>query len=207
MSPSRARRDWRGRWLQADAAEGKGQGRAAARPYQGLPTDFMHAAEEGPFFGRGREAGAHGVFTDVLPFLGVALAAAEAVVQAAALEGAGVGMGFGKAVFPKGDPFFDGEFQVVGRAEEVEVVGHEHVVADEPRGGGVFPNLMQGALDGGLREPAFALVGADGEEDPVGAAEGNVDTFGGRMASGFAVGVVTHGRKVIGGCEGVAIGF
>ncbi len=104
---------------------GEGHGRAAAHPYQRLPTDFVDTAEEGPFFGRGHEAGAHGIFADVLPFLRVALAVAEAVVQAAALKGARVGMGFGKAVFPKGHPFFDGEFQVAGRAEKVEVVRHE----------------------------------------------------------------------------------
>jgi len=73
------------------------------------PVDVVDATGVGPVFGALDEAGAHGVFTDVLPFLRVAFAMPQPVVKAAVLKGAGVRVGFREAVFPEGDPAFDGE--------------------------------------------------------------------------------------------------
>src|SRR6185369_15413079 len=52
-----------------------------------------------------------------------------------------------------------------------------------PGGSGVFPNTMQRALDGRLREPRFSFFRADVEENPVWSAERDVNTFGWRSAT------------------------
>lgn len=104
------------------------------------------------------QSGTNGILANVVPFLGVAFAIAKAMMEAAGLKGAGIGMGLGEAVFPEAHPLFDGEFGIAWGAEEMEVIGHEEVIAHEPGGGFVFPDLVQGALHGVLGKPAFTVL-------------------------------------------------
>lgn len=82
----------------------------------------------------------------------------------------------GRLIFPTGDPTFDGEPQVVRRAEEMQVIGNQQVIADEPHGGRVFPDAVQDTLHGVLRQPALPPERADGEENPVRSARGSATT-------------------------------
>ena len=129
------------------------------------------------------EFGADRVFPDVLPFLGVAFSISQSVMKAAGLKCTRIRMAFRETVFPKSHPLFDGKFEIMRSAEEVDMVGHQQVIAYEPSGGGVFPDIMQRALDGRLREPRFAFFRADVEENPVWSAEGDVDAFRWRSAT------------------------
>jgi hypothetical protein len=146
---------------------GYGAKRQLCPTWLGLPVDFVDATEVGPVFGFVNELMADGVFSDVLPFLRVVFTVAQAVMKTAALECAAIKMLLRETVFPESHPAFDGEFQIARSAEEVEMIGHEEVIAHKPRGGGVFPDFVKRALNRSLRQPAFAFFSADGEEDPV----------------------------------------
>ena len=101
----------------------------------------------GPEFGRCDEGFADGVFADVSEFFTIVVEGADAVVEVAALP---IPLGLvevfaGELAFPVGDPFIEGESEVARGAEEVEMVGHENVVADEP-GVGSAPDLGEGGV-------------------------------------------------------------
>lgn len=96
-------------------------------------------------------------------------------------------MCFGKAVFPKAHPAFDGELLITWGAEEMEMIRHEEIITDEPGCGFMFPDLIQSALHGWLSEPAFAVLNIDSEENPIGSLRGNVDAFCGCAATGDSV--------------------
>ena len=99
-------------------------------------------------------------------------------------------------IFPKSNPTFDGKFQIVWRAEQVEVVGHEQIITHEPRGGGVLPDVLQCALNRSLCQPAFALLGAYGEEYSVWSAERNMDALRRGAAAGFTEWDFAHGGLI-----------
>ena len=166
------------------------------------PTDFMHAAKVRPVFRSFHQFVPDRIFSDVLPFLRVAFAIAQAMMKAACLKSSRVGMRLGEAVFPKCDPAFDGEIQIARRTEQVQMVGQKQIITDEPGGSLVFPNLMQRTLDGCLCQPTLAFSGADGEEDPVWPADRNVNVLRGRMASGSAERDFRHGGIFSGEWDG-----
>ena len=66
--------------------------------------------------------------------------------------------------FPIRRPFLDRESQVTGRAEEVDVVGHDQVVAGQP-GVGSSPVGFEGGLDAWICHPWNSVFGANCEED------------------------------------------
>lgn len=120
----------------------------------------------GPEFGGCDEGFADGVFADVSEFFSVVVEGAEAVIEVAALP---LPLGLvevfaGELAFPVGYPFVEGEGEVARRAEKVEMVGHENVVADEP-GVGSAPDFGEGGVGFRCGEPGGGSCGADGEED------------------------------------------
>ena len=124
-----------------------------------------------PFFWLRHQTCPHRILTDVLPLLCVAFPVPQPMMKPAGLKGSGSGMGFGKPVLPEAQPAFDGELQITRSAKQVEMVWHEQIIADQPSCGYVFPDLVQSAVDGSLRQPSFTAGGADGEKNPVRAAE------------------------------------
>ena len=84
---------------------------------------------------------------DVFEFFAVVIGRAEAVVEVAALPLPIelVEVLPGELALPVGDPFIEGESEVARGAEEVEMVGHENVVADEP-GVGSAPDFGEGGV-------------------------------------------------------------
>lgn len=119
------------------------------------------------------------------------------MMESTGLKCSCVWMRFGEAVFPKAYLSFDGEFQIVRRAEEVNVVGHEQIITHEPRRGGVLPDVVQCPLNRSLRQPAFAFLRADSEEYPIWSAERNVDALRRSAASGVAEWDFAHGGQSI----------
>lgn len=88
-------------------------------------------------------------------------------MKAARLEFTGARMRFRQTIFPERNPPFDRELQIAWRAEEVHVIGHEQVIADEPCGRRVLPDIVQRALDACISQPTFAVFRAYGEENPI----------------------------------------
>src|SRR5689334_4750134 len=74
----------------------------------------------------------------------------------------------------------------------MQVIGHKQIVAYQPRGRGMLPNAVQRALDRSLCKPTSAALGANGQENPVWPAEGNVDSFRGRVTAWFMKGKICH---------------
>src|ERR1035437_6836367 len=154
---------------------------AAAAPIFPLatssPMNLMHTSEVWPILRLLHQTLSHRILADVLPLLRVTLAVTQTMMKAARLKRAGVRMHFGKAIFPEPNPTFDGELQVVRGAEQMQVIRHQQVIAHQPGRGRVPPDVMERVLDGCLGEPTFAFFRADGEENPIGSAERNVNAF------------------------------
>ena len=89
----------------------------------------------------------------------------------------GVGMHLRESVFPETDPAFDGEFQIVRSAEQMQMIGHQEIIADKPGPCSVLPDFVEHALNRSLRQPTFTLLGAYSEENPIRPAGRNVNPF------------------------------
>ena len=94
-----------------------------------------------------------------------------------------------KRSFQKPDPTLDGEFQIARCAKQMQMIGHEQVIADEPCGRRVFPDVVQSALHGCLCQPALTFLRANSEKNPVWSADGNVNPFAGVRRPGSRKGV------------------
>jgi hypothetical protein len=116
------------------------------------------------------------------------------MVKSASLKCSGVWIGFGEPTFPETNPALDGEFEIAWRAEQMQMIGHEKIIANEPCRGGVLPDFMQCVLDRGLCQPSSSFLGADGEEDPVRSTERSMDAFGRRAASRVAKWSLAHAK-------------
>ncbi len=127
-----------------------------------LPMDFMHAALVRPSFQLGRQSRAHRILLNIKPFLVVILLIPQPVMKAAALKCARIGTSFCQTILPETNPTLDGEFQIIRSAKQMQVIGHQQVITDEPGGGRVFPNVMESALHRCLGEPALAPFRANG---------------------------------------------
>ena len=154
----------------------------------------IHAPAIRPIPGTRYQSGPNRICADVLPLLGVAFAIAQAVMKATGLKCSRGGKCFRQPVFPETQPSLNGEIQITRRTEQMQMVGHQEKIAHQPGGGRVFPDFVQGALHGRLRQPARAFLGADGEKDPGGTAERNVNAFGRGAATGIAEMDCTHGK-------------
>ena len=90
-------------------------------------------AGEGPEFWSGNESFADWVRADVGEFLAVFFRSAEAMMERSALPNPfAVCVLAGELRFPIGHPPVDGEPQIAWGAKEVDVIGHEEVIADKP---------------------------------------------------------------------------
>jgi hypothetical protein len=190
------------------------------------PPNLMHASKVRPILRAFDQSSPERILANVLPLLRVALAVAHAMMKSARLKfpylagrtcwsvrgraaalpyQMGVGRRcraaqtfhlLGEAIFPEAHPAFDGELQITRRAEEMQMIGHKEIIADEPRGGGVFPNLVQRALNRSLRQPAPALLRANGQENPIRSAERNVNALRRRATARIAEGRSSMGVVV-----------
>jgi hypothetical protein len=80
-----------------------------------------------------------------------------------------------KLALPVSDPLFNGERKISWSAEQVKMVRHNQVIADQPRGC-FLPRLMQKLLDGFIGQPRFAMLRVDGEENEIGSPQLNAHT-------------------------------
>ena len=147
--------------------------------------DFMNATLVRPILWPRDQGLANWVLPHVLPLLSITLLAAETMVKATSLKSAQVRVCAREPIFPKGNPALDREPQIARRTKQVQMIRHEQVIAHQPGGGCLFPKRVQGSLDDRLRKPALPFVGADGQENPVGTTEGNVDPLSGCGSARF----------------------
>ena len=152
----------------------------------------MHASEVRPVLRAFHQFGPHRILADILPLLRVTFPITQTMMKTACLKSSRVRMRFGEAVLPETHPTLDGEFQIARCAEQMQVIGHEQVIADEPCGCRVFPDVVLSALHGCLCQPALTFLRANSKKNPVRSAEGNVDPFGRGHSSRFAEGGFSH---------------
>jgi hypothetical protein len=116
--------------------------------HESSPHDLMDPSLIRPIFWLLHQTGAHGIFADVLPFLGVAFLRPQPIMKSAALERSSIRTGFGQLISPKGDPAFGAELPVAQNAKQMQMVQHQQIIADQSGRGGVAPEVMQRAVDG-----------------------------------------------------------
>ena len=149
-----------------------------------LPAQLMDLAAGRPIIGGFDQTLAKRVFEDILPSLLVLARLAQAMMKGIALPFP-VFMRMRTAEFPlpKCQPTLNGETQVSGRTEKMKMVGHQQVIANEPRIG-LPPYVFQGHLDGFLGKPRHAILRANGQEKDGRIVERDFDALGGRFAPG-----------------------
>ena len=92
----------------------------------------------------------------------VAFAAQTVMEQAALPTPFGFAAAFAELIFPIGRPAFHFEKRTPRRrTEEMQVIGHEQVVADPPSRGVILPDVVQQMHHIGLSTPVAAMVGAN----------------------------------------------
>ena len=127
--------------------------------------NLMHTPEIRPILWFCNELGPHRILANVLPLLRVTFVVAQSVVKTAGLKFpkhvagrrrrvALILQRLCQPVFPETHPAFDGEFQITRRAEQMQMIRHQEIVAHQPRRRRVLPDVVQGALHGSLRQPA-----------------------------------------------------
>jgi hypothetical protein len=67
----------------------------------------------------------------------------------------------------------------------MQMIRHQDIIAHEPSGSLIFPDLMQRLLYAGLRQPRRPLFRADSQKNPIMAAQHDMDPFGWRAAPWF----------------------
>ena len=124
------------------------------------------------------------------------------MMKSARLKCSSAWMHFGKPIFPETNPTFDSELQIVRRAEQMQVIRHQQIIADEPCSRRVLPDLVKRALNRSPRQPLTTFCSTDREKDPIRSAKRNMNAFRRRAATGFTEKNFAHGRKVIAGLIG-----
>jgi len=163
-------------------------GGAAAPPQFSIrrKMNLIHAPAIRPILQPRHQSGSHRILANILPLLRVTFAVAQPMMKSAGLKFPCIGRCFRQPVFPETHPAFEGEFQIVRRAEQMQMIRHQQIIAHEPCRRRAFPDVVQGALHGSLRQPAFTFIGANGEKNPVRSAERNANSFGRRVTARFA---------------------
>jgi len=156
----------------------------------------MHTSEIRPIFRARHQSGTNRILPHILPLLRIVLAIAQPMMKSASLKNSRAWMRFSKTVFPETDPTLNREFQIARRAEQMQMIGHQKIITDEPCCCGVLPDVVQSALNRSLCQPLPALLSADREENPIRSAERNVNTFLRRAASRAAEEGFAHGDSV-----------
>src|SRR5437588_8762001 len=81
-----------------------------------------------------------------------------------------------KLAFPETDPVLDLTFFIHWRAKQVDVIGHDQIITNEPRAGFV-PRGNNRVMNICVRERLHPVSGANGEEHDCGLATKNENTF------------------------------
>ena len=191
--PYRERRDLR-RLGSAALPRGVGRSCRSAQIFFPSPMYLMHPAPERPVFRTRNQTFSDGVLPRVLPLLSIILIVPQPMVKAAGLKPATLQMRLGKKVFPKCHPPFNSELQFARRAEQMQMIRHKDIIAHQPGCGLIFPNLMQRPLHTRLRQPRRPLFSADGKENPIRAAQHNMDPLAGARRPGSRSGASDIGR-------------
>lgn len=84
--------------------------------------------------------------------------------------------------FPIGHPTGKRNVEPLRSGEEMQMVGHQQIVADQP-GIGFGPALLEEIVNGRLRQPRDAFFRADGDEDDGGFGQRNMDARVGFVAA------------------------
>jgi len=127
---------------------------------------------------------ADGIESNVFPFLKITFLTPESVMKSVSLKEwlRRSDCALHKAL-PVFDPVGNGYFLIGGRAEQMDVVGHNNVIADEPciR---FLPGLDQGLIHFSVRKVSSPMPCADSQKDNRGNRATDVNGLW-RMSAGF----------------------
>ena len=150
----------------------------------------MSIAFERPVFNSLYQSFANRIFLNVNPFLRAVLARAQAMMPAARLKTpVASSMPLFEISFPKSNPLFNGESQVMWRAKYMNVVRHQQIISGQPSGCSL-PCFLKKLLRGFVCQPRNTVFGGDGQQNDVVAVEFNMDASGRIFPANFIHSVV-----------------
>ena len=179
-------------------------------PHRSLagPDEVEDSSFERPVFDALAQILSDWILLHIEPFLGVALAIAQAMMPAARLK---LPFRWGERwgertrelfvfqrelALPVGNPRLNRESQIVWRAETVKMIRHQQIIAHEPSLR-FRPGLMQKPVCGLICQPEIAFVGGHCQQHDIRLAEVDVNARRGISSLGkFVVVGIGHGRKL-----------
>jgi len=141
-----------------------------------LPLDLVHVAFERPIFHASDQFCAHRIFLNINPFCRTALFCPQTVMPSARLKIPIVtAMPPAEIPFPVSDPLFNREGQIPRRAKCVQMIRHQQIIADQPRGCRQ-PGLVEKVVGGRVCQPGNPVFRCDRQQNKIGAAQLNMDS-------------------------------
>jgi len=128
----------------------------------------MNSPLQRPFIKRFYQPMPQRIFANVLELLFVLGVVSDSSMKGSALPFAGpIRMCATELVLPKRNPGINPEIQVVWRAEEVDMIGHEEIIPHSPGVCLVSPNAHEIRPNGCGPKARLAVFGIDGNEEDI----------------------------------------
>ncbi len=136
----------------------------------------MHVSFERPIFHAPDQFCAHRIFLNINPFCRIALFCPQTVMPSARLKIPIVAaMPPTEITFPVSDPLFNREGQIPRRAKCVQMIRHQQIVANQPRGCRQ-PGLVEKVVGGRVCQPWNPVFRCNRQQNEIGAAQLNMDS-------------------------------
>ena len=136
----------------------------------------MHVSFELPIFHAPDQFCAHRIFLNINPFCRIALFCPQTVMPSARLKIPIVAaMPPTEITFPVSDPLFNREGQIPRRAKCVQMIRHQQIVANQPRGCRQ-PGLVEKVVGGRVCQPWNPVFRCNRQQNEIGAAQLNMDS-------------------------------
>ena len=140
-----------------------------------LPSDLVHVSFERPIFHAPDQFCTHRIFLNINPFCRIALFCPQTVMPSARLKIPIVAaMSPPEIPFPVGNPLFNREGQILRRAKCVQMIRHQQVITNQPRGCRQ-PCFVEKFVGCRICQPRNPVFRCDRQQNEIGAAQLNVD--------------------------------
>ena len=165
-------------------------------PNLDLPAERVHHALIRPLIRAFHKTFAQRVFTNIIPFLRITLLPSQPVMKRMRLPAAiRIVMQPPELTLPERHPFLQRKSQIIRRAEQMQMVGHEQIITHQPCVGRL-PCRAKMFLHGGVRKPQFPSFRTNRQKDNRRLSLINIDPARRTMASDIGVRSVAHRPKL-----------
>jgi hypothetical protein len=137
----------------------------------------MNAPKVRPLLRRLHQPKPYRILPHIPPFLRITFSIAQSMMKPAGLECPSRSIFFRKSVLPKSHPLLDRKFEIARRTKQMQMIRHQQIITHQPRSRRMFPDAVQGALHGCLRQPPVAFLSTNRKENPIWPARRNVNSL------------------------------